>query len=300
MRAFCCLAMIAVGCGRAADPSTFPASDELGSRHVANTIPEVSDGARSLDGERARHRFRMQRHFDDLRAVERLLIAGKLAEAKSRAFLLSRPAREVWSTDVLRVSEAALALAGATSLEEACRLEPQVAAACADCHRRGGSPPAFDRAPAVPPDDPSLRARMSRHQWAADRLWEGLVGGSDRAWRSGLEVLAAQPLSSPPDTTGRRLQLLAAAALDELPRDTPAARARVYGELLVTCVACHARRGTGRDRSDRSGSLEPHPRNKAATPVRISWISSAGRSAPVPSTTGDDPVSSQAPRTADQ
>jgi len=35
----------------------------------------------------------MQRHFDDLRAVERLLIAGRLAEAKSLAFLLSRPAR---------------------------------------------------------------------------------------------------------------------------------------------------------------------------------------------------------------
>ena len=224
----------------------FPQADELGSRHAADAAPDLAEGPPPPDSERAKLRFRMQRHFDDLRAVERLLVAGKLAEAKSRAFLLSRPARDIWSIDALRVSEAALALSGAATLDEACRLEAIVAAACADCHRRGGSPPAFRRALEAPPDDPAPRARMVRHQWAADRLWEGIVGASDEAWRAGLEVMAAQPLPSLAEAAGHRLQRLAAAALSELPRDTPAARAQAYGELLVTCTACHSRRATGR------------------------------------------------------
>lgn len=41
---------------------------------------------------------------------------------------------------------------------------------------------------------------MARHLWATDRLWEGMVGGDDDAWRDGLDVLAAaqSSLSSGP------------------------------------------------------------------------------------------------------
>jgi hypothetical protein len=37
----------------------------------------------------------------------------------------------------------------------------------------------FQKPPAVPPDQPTLDARMARHRWAADRLW---------AWNGGLDV----------------------------------------------------------------------------------------------------------------
>jgi len=238
-RAICCLATIALGCGRAAEVSTLPEPDELGSRHVTGARSGRAAGSAPADADRAKLRFRMQRYMDDLRTVERLLIAGRLDEARSRAFLLSRPARDVWSIDALRVSQAALALSGTTDLEEACRIEPRIAAACADCHRRAGSLPAFDRSPRPPPDDAEPRARMARHEWAADQLWEGLVGASDRSWTAGLEVLAVQPLPSLSNAAGPRLQRLAAAALAAVPRDTPADRARTYGELLVTCAACH-------------------------------------------------------------
>lgn len=249
-RAIYCLATIVLGCGRAAEPPAFPDPEELGSRHAAGAEPGRADagGATPTNTDRARLRFHMQRHFDDLRGVERLLIAGRLAEAKSLAFLLSRPVREVGPAEALHVSEAALALSGAASLDEACRLEPRVAAACADCHRRTGTSPSFAHAWPPPPDDPEPRARMARHLWAADRLWEGLVGASDQAWRAGLEVLAAQPLSSLPDAAGPRLQRLAVAALAEVARDTPADRVRTYGELLVTCAACHTSPAAGAHR----------------------------------------------------
>jgi hypothetical protein len=240
----CCLVAIAIGCGGGVDPPAFPVPDELGSRHVvragsghaAADPPPISDPAKV--------RFHMRRHLDDLRAVERLLIGGKLAEARSLAFLLSRPVRDAgldaWSAAAARASAAALALSEAMSLDEACRLAPRVAEACGDCHRRAGTPPAIGRVPPPPPDDPTPRARMARHQWAADRLWEGLVWTSARSWCAGLEVLAAAPLPSLPDAAGARLQRVARAALDAVPRDTPADRARAYGELLVTCAGCHA------------------------------------------------------------
>jgi cytochrome c553 len=244
-RAIGCLVILAIGCGRAAAPA-FPEGEALGEQHVAR----AGDGGGRAEAalppgvDRAKVRFHMQRHFDDLRRVERLLIAGKLEDAKSLAFLLSRPARdpglEAWAGASARVADAALALAGAASLPAACRLEPRVAAACADCHRSTGALLAFDRVPPAPPDDPELCARMARHQWAADRLWEGLVGPSDRAWSAGLEVFAAAPLPSASDSAGVRLQGLARAALAALPRDTPADRAKAYGEMLVTCTACHA------------------------------------------------------------
>jgi len=145
-----------------------------------------------------------------------------------------------WSAEAARASAAALALSDAASLDEACRLAPRVAQACGDCHRRAGTTPVRGPVPPPPPDDPTPRARMARHQWAADRLWEGLVWTSDRAWCAGLEVLAAAPLPSLPDVAGARLQRLARAALDAASRDTPADRASAYGELLVTCAGCHA------------------------------------------------------------
>lgn len=243
-RALGCLVVLAIGCGRAGPPA-FPEEATLGERHVERAGEgAAAEAALPPGADRAKVRFHMQRHFDDLRRVERLLIAGKLDEAKSLAFLLSRPVRdpsvEAWAAASARVADAALALSGAATLPEACRLEPRVAAACADCHRSTGALPAFDRVPPAPPDDPELCARMARHQWAADRLWEGLVGPSDRAWSAGLEVFAAAPLPAATDAAGARLQALAKGALAALPRDTPADRAKAYGEMLVTCTACHA------------------------------------------------------------
>ncbi len=86
---------------------------------------------------------------------------------------------------------------------------------------------------------------MSRHQWAADRLWEGVVGGANKPWRAGLDVLVATPLpySSLTDAPAlaAQLQALAHTAIDEQIdlTDPVSERARMYGEMLVTCAGCH-------------------------------------------------------------
>lgn len=239
-----CAALAAIGCHDGRDPATPDSADRLAERHAAPAAPPAAKERVRFDRP-AVVRFHMQRNFDDLRAIERRLIAGQLDEATTLAHLLARPAGDpglaAWGPEVRRVVDAAVALAAAPSLDEACRREPRVSAACAGCHLRTGAAPVFPPPPPVPLDRPTRDARMARHLWATDRLWEAMVGGSEPAWRSGLAVLAATPL---PFTErdrlrfARRLQDLARDALS--PATAAADRATTYGELLVTCTGCHA------------------------------------------------------------
>lgn len=188
-------------------------------------------------------RMHMHENFDLLRAIERLLIVGKLDEAKRFAAAISEapdaPAHGPWATYVLTVRDRAAALARATTVDQAVRLEASLAGACAACHVEAGVAPDFRTFP-VPPDKATLEARMLRHRWAADRLWEGIVGGADEPWRAGLDVLAAKPLDWAPDRAvhARKLQRL---ALDARKQKVSSVenRTAAYGEMLATCASCH-------------------------------------------------------------
>lgn len=198
------------------------------------------------DDESGRARFRMRGHLGDLREVERLLIQGKLDEAKSRAFLLTQApvGREtsLWQRDVDDMTRAAQRIVQASSVHEALRDDVEVARACASCHQRSQYVPAFPPLEAAPPDRPTVAARMARHQWAVDRLWEGMVGGGDHRWELGLSALSDAPMVFSSRRHGRALAArLQQAAMRERLRlgATVDDRARAYGEILETCAACH-------------------------------------------------------------
>jgi len=199
-------------------------------------------------------RFHMHQSFDLVRAIEKLLVRGNLEDARAFARAIAEAPEEPglgpWARQAALVRERAGALAGATTLEDACRGEARLAAACASCHVDAGVQPDF-RSIQPPPDRPTVDARMARHQWATGRLWEGLigVGGADAAWRDGLDVLASTPLPAPQlarADLARRLQQLADGARQRSRTDTLADRARTYGELLATCAGCHTTRPAAR------------------------------------------------------
>ena len=201
---------------------------------AACTAASGGDAPARLDLDRpSLVRYHMHRHFSDLRDIERMLLAGRLDDARARAFLLTKTESDrgldVFDQQALAVSRAAAALVAAPSIPDACRLEARVAEACAGCHvyvPKVLPLPALPRAP-----DPG----MARHAWAADRLWEGIVLADTRRWRAGLDVFAA--------TSTGRLQDLSRGAIEALEthQDTLTTRATTYGELLVTCASCHAR-----------------------------------------------------------
>jgi len=199
-------------------------------------------------------RYHMQLHFGDLRTLEHVLLGGDLERGTTLAHLLARttdaPISRAWDADIRAVSQAARALTRATTIDEALRREARIGGACASCHLHALSLPVFGTLSPAPRDLPTAEARMARHAWATDRLWEGLVGADDVRWGQGLEVLSltTAPVSALAGTDAyqARLQQLARAQLVASPIASPIAsvdaRAEAYGELLVACAGCHARR----------------------------------------------------------
>ena len=86
---------------------------------------------------------------------------------------------------------------------------------------------------------------MARHAWAVDRLWEGMIGGGDHRWELGVAALGDTPLPFSPRSDApilaARLQRLAKRAHAMRMGETLDDRMRTYGEILVTCAACHDR-----------------------------------------------------------
>lgn len=112
-------------------------------------------------------RMHMHENFDLLRAIERLLIFGKLDDAKRFAAAIAMapdsPAHGPWAAHVVAVRDKAAALARASSVEQACRLEAELTSACTNCHVEAGVGPQLAEFP-PPPDEPTVDARMLRHR----------------------------------------------------------------------------------------------------------------------------------------
>jgi cytochrome c553 len=200
-------------------------------------------------------RFHMHESYDLLRSIQRLLIRGRLSDATMFARAIAEapdePGMTVFAKPVLEVRRAAAALATSPSVDEACRRVAKLAVACADCHVQASVVPEFSAPGKAPPDAPNVTARMTRHLWATDRLWEATLGGGDDPWRAGLDVLAATPLPfavAPGDRAGlaRRLQQAADTARKRTTTTDDTERARIYGEILTVCAACHAGAGSTR------------------------------------------------------
>lgn len=194
-------------------------------------------------------RYHMRLHFDDLRSIEHYLVDGKLSEGTSLAFMLTNPEKDAgllpWARQTRELVDTATKLSNAKSLDEALRLEVRVAVACAKCHD-DAKPTAVFPMPGRPPlsDYTSQTVRMDRHRWATDRMWEGLVANSEDHWRAGLAVLAETPLpfsvTTDAPALATALQKRAMRTLLEPAPATAEERGRMYGEMLVTCAACHA------------------------------------------------------------
>lgn len=189
-------------------------------------------------------------------AVARADLDAARREATTLADLrVEGVADPAWQARLEAMNAAAARVARAKTLSEASRDVAEVARTCGDCHRLGGPSPSVIEAPE---NAPGVVAGMKRHEWAVARLWDGLVIPSDRAWRAGARVLRDAPLQPEPLTPGispapaigeLAIAVLATSVHDLAERASVANasvdRGAVYGELMTTCAACHARFAQG-------------------------------------------------------
>lgn len=234
------VALIAVsGCGEQSPPAA----------QEAATKPVTSVPVRDRPSE-VQMVAAMEAHYSVVILAHDALLQGDLESFRSQLALVPGQELPVGSPeewiplhDQFRV--AAGKGAEVTDLDAAAVALASVVLACGTCHAALVSGPIY---PAPAPDDGAnaLETAMRDHQWATERLWEGVTGPWDNAWERGADALTVTQVFDGPDSEvvlsddlQRRVQQLReigrqakiTTALDE--------RAALYGRLLSTCGECH-------------------------------------------------------------
>ena len=230
--------------------------ERLAAFAVAVAVIAVGTGcARSTGPAPGPQSARMSEHFTRAGQLYAAVARGLLDSVHVRAQDIldhetgeGLPARSMGYVDELR-SFTSLA-ARAPDVESAASAVARVGAACGACHTSLKRGPRYGKQilGGPPPEESTVAGRMHRHRWAADRLWEGLIGPSDEAWRAGAVVLRDAALYT--DALTRDVaqyeqvtklawtvhEIGARADLEPEWRS----RSAIYGELLGTCARCHA------------------------------------------------------------
>lgn len=191
-------------------------------------------------------RGRMHARFVASRRAEQAIALGDLETARAEARTISELAIEpdvlpAWQRYLDNVRRAAAQVDASKDLAVAGRMTALLGSQCAKCHVATAAKIVFAKDPA-PKDDPRLAARMASHQWAASRMWDGIVAPSEERWLEGARLLAKAPvtITAESDRLGiaddvARIRLYATRALTAKPGE----RAPLYGEILATCAHCH-------------------------------------------------------------
>jgi cytochrome c556 len=197
-----------------------------------------------MSGTAARHH--MAAHLEAATALQTAVAHGRLVDARAHASWFGTHAMgDEWGEGVSELRDAAAQIEHARDVPAAAAQVGRLGRACGACHEANHAAPAFGRVVA-PTDVETIEAQMARHQWAAARLWEGLVGPADKLWIEGAQVMATARLDvaklahEKPNVEvielAERLHDQATHASELTAQD---ARAAAYGAMLTTCAGCH-------------------------------------------------------------
>jgi hypothetical protein len=197
----------------------------------------------------------MYAHFDRAGEVHDALVRGELDRAREGAAWIAAhgdgqgvPQGSQEMDTQMRRYAGQVEQAG--DLRGAAEAAAQMGRTCGDCHRAHKVEPRF-LVGSVPPPGGSAKAEMALHVWAAEHMWEGLVGPQDYAWTSGAKALKGGWLdpgtvvSAPADREKVRgmVQAVYEMGVRAEKVSEPQERARIYGEFLTTCIDCHRMTG---------------------------------------------------------
>lgn len=197
-------------------------------------------------------REHMQDHFDHATAIHAAVIEGDVeACLESARWIVEHEqinAPSSWDSHLVSMRSTAQQLIDAPGIGAAADAASRLTRTCGSCHSAYAPQATFTASPA-PADDPQLVPHMLRHNWAIERMWEGLTMPSVEAWNLGAQELSGTPVSMDAmsiqegeedavSALAHRVHQLAAQGANEVGWG---GRTAVYGELLATCAACHQR-----------------------------------------------------------
>jgi hypothetical protein len=216
---------------------------------------EAEEGSAQKISALAEH---MHGHLDEISAIKAAVIAGKLIDVRSPAMWLATHDQpdglpEGWAPFVEQMRRYATSAMEAEDLTTVAVAVSEIARACGECHVNSGVTVAFGFDQPPPRAEQGLTTQMRRHLWAADRMWEGLIGPSDAAWNRGTDMLTEVQLQSSDitaasDDRDQVDELLASVrAVGQQGRlaITPKERSALYGQFLSSCSNCHRLTGGG-------------------------------------------------------
>jgi len=191
----------------------------------------------------------MQEHFSKAADMQKAVVNGDLVGFKAAAAWMaehqvSATMPPAWSTGAAAMQTAAHVARDAADLSAAAVALGAIGTTCASCHSAVSAPKIT--VPAPPAGASGTAPHMQLHQWAVDTMWLGLMGPSTDAWVKGAEAMATAPLTaesaSPQMTVSKEVVDMADAVHAQAQKARtlePTARGKAWGEMLVTCTACH-------------------------------------------------------------
>jgi cytochrome c553 len=233
--------IIVLGCGEDGGTSISSATTQRG---VGSTRAEPAGVAASAS---------IESHYGVIVLAQDALVLGDVERFSGLlALVADQPLSDGlpphWRPFSVQLKAAARQGADVDDLDAAARAFAHVVLSCGSCHGALGMGPMGPSYPAHPPaeSDAVVEAAMYDHGWAIQRLWEGITGPRNDAWKRGARALATQevfagtqPGVDPErelDRRARELRELGEAAGNAR---SPAERAALYGRLVASCAGCH-------------------------------------------------------------
>lgn len=190
---------------------------------------------------------KMHDRFREAFAAHDALLMGDLTSFREQMSQLARDGGVPGKDDKnAAFREVAATAAMAADSEEAALGFARTGAACGACHSTVGHP--YRPESTAPPEvEADVISHMTRHFWASERLWEGLVSGDEKTWKAGAMALDEDQLLAVelPPVDGADANMLAAEVhkAGQAAVDATSAEERVaaYARLITACQACHTR-----------------------------------------------------------
>lgn len=192
-------------------------------------------------------RFAAAHRIED--AITRSDLDMVRSQARVLAALTEPDALPRWRPYFQELAVAARHVAAARDVVAAANSAATLGRQCGHCHAALAVAIKFPEE-LRPSDDVRLAPQMLGHQWAAARMWEGLIGPADDRWLAGAQALTHVPLTivaeepttqhTGADQIGDDVARVRLYAKRALAASDPDARAAIFGELLATCAHCHA------------------------------------------------------------